>query len=99
MYESSSLASKLTPEEIDAWNMWVNKQHGIMPNQYHWTYDEGSTLIYPEHIQDLLTIDKMWNNKLKKEQQKAESKAKHDAKNPLKQQKSGFYNQTYRYNK
>lgn len=72
-----------------------------MPNQYHWTYDQGDTLLFPEHIQDLLVIDRMWNNKLKKEQQKAEAKAKHATNNPLKNQqqhsKGGFYNQTYKY--
>lgn len=72
-----------------------------MPNQYHWTYDQGDTLLFPEHIQDLLVIDRMWSNKMKKEQQKAEAKAKHaGANNPLKNQKGGtggFYNQTYKY--
>lgn len=70
-----------------------------MPNHYHWTYDQGDTLLYPEHIQDLLVIDRMWNNKMKKEQQKAEAKAKNKMNNPLKNQKSGggFYNQTYKY--
>lgn len=104
MYESSSVASKLTAEEIDAWNMWVNKQHGIMPNQYHWTYEEGSTMIYPEHIQDLLTIDKIWGNKIKYEQKKAEEKAKNKMNNPLSKQQQGaggigggFYGKTYRY--
>ena len=72
-----------------------------MPNQYHWTYEEGSTMLYPEHIQDLLVIDKMWNNKLEKARKDAEAKAKHQANNPLKQHQgnkgSGFYGQTYRY--
>lgn len=103
MYESPTMAAKLTPEVIDAWNMWVNKQHGIMPNQYHYLYDEGDTLIYPEHIADLLTIDRIWNNKIKKEQQKAKQKQN----NPLLNQQNkrglgsneggGFYNQTMKY--
>lgn len=54
--------------------MWVNKQHGIFPNQYHHFYDQGDTLIYPEHIADLLTIDKMYSIKIEKEQQKKEAK-------------------------
>jgi hypothetical protein len=108
IYESSTALLKLTPEIIEAWNMWINKQHGIMPNQYHYFYNQGDTIIYPEHIADLLTIDKMWNNKMKKEQQKEEAKQQNKNKNnPLllqqKQQQQnkggGFYGQTMRYSK
>jgi hypothetical protein len=103
MYESSKILLKLTPEVIDAWNMWMNKQHGIMPNQYHHFYDQGDTLIYPEHIADLITIDNIWNNKMKKEQQKAE--AKQNKNNPLKNQtkrglgnnEGGFYGKTIKF--
>ena len=45
-----------------------------MPNQYHYFYEQGDTLIYPEHIADLLTIDKMFKIRLEKEQQKKEAK-------------------------
>jgi hypothetical protein len=63
----------LIQSEIDALNMWVNKQHGIMPNQYHHFYDQGDTLIYPEHIADLLTIDKMYSIKIENEQKKKDA--------------------------
>jgi hypothetical protein len=85
--------------------MWVNKQHGILPNQYHHFYDQGDTLIYPEHIEDLITIDKMYQNRLKREQQKTE--AKHAAKKLQQHQQQGqqqqqqgspnFYGQKFRY--
>lgn len=68
--------------------MWVNKQHGIMPNQYHHFYENGDTMIYPEHIQDLIVIDRMYTNKLEKERKKQEGK--NSANNPLKQ--TGFSN-------
>lgn len=68
--------------------MWVNKQHGVMPNQYHHFYDNGDTLIYQEHIQDLIVIDKMFQNKLEKERKKQEGK--NQTNNPLKQ--TGFSN-------
>ena len=32
--------------------MCFYKQHGIMPNQYHYFYDQGDTIIYYEHITD-----------------------------------------------
>ena len=106
MYESPSKAKELTQAEIEAWNMWMYKQHGIMPNQYHYFYDQGDTLLYEEHIQDLLTIDKIWQNKVKRDQQKAEAKAKAKSHhNPLSGgggQKSsglggGFYGNTFKY--
>lgn len=82
--------------------MWYNKQHGIMPNQYHYFYEQGDTMIYPEHIHDLITIDTMWNSRLKRDQNKSEAKAKNELNNPLKQkqqqQMGGFYNKTYKYN-
>jgi hypothetical protein len=86
----------LTIDEVEAWNMWYNKQHGIMPNQYHHFYDQGDTLIYPEHIADLLTIDKMWDNKITNERKKAEAAQKAKEKNPFKKGE-GFYGQTYKY--
>ena len=108
MYESPKSALRLTSEVIEAWNMWINKHHGIMPNQYHHFYEQGNTLIYPEHIADLLTIDKMWNNKMKSEQHKAEQKSKS---NPLLQNamkkglghgnisntEGGFYGKTIKF--
>jgi hypothetical protein len=105
MYESQTTLLKLTPEIIDAWNMWINKQHGIMPNQYHYFYDQGDTLIYPEHIADLLTIEKIWNNKMKREQHKAEQKNNKNKagggvpSNNKGNEGRGFYGQTFKYNK
>lgn len=93
------LLEKIEPEVIEAWNMWIYKSHGIMPNQYHYAYEQGDTLIYPEHIQDLMTIDKIWANKLSKEQHRQKAKAPKN--NPLAKQKGGlgsFYGQTYKYN-
>lgn len=98
MYESPSKAKELTTEEIEAWNMWIYKQHGIMPNQYHHFYDQNETLLYEEHIQDLLTIDKMWINKLNYERNKTESAKKTKEKNLFGKGK-GFYGQTFKYNK
>lgn len=78
--------------------MWIYKQHGVLPNQYHHFYNQGETIIYPEHLQDLLTVDKMWNNKIKKEEhkEKAKQQLKQDN-NPLKNN-SNFYNKKYVYN-
>lgn len=103
MHESSKSLLKLTPEVIEVWNMWINKQYNIMPNQYHYFYDQGDTIIYPEHIADLITLDKIWNNKMKEEQHKAEAKQqKNNKNNPLFQQQQknkqgGFYGNTMRY--
>ena len=101
IYESSKVLLSVSVEVIEAWNMWVNKQYGIMPNQYHYFYEQGDTLIYPEHIADLITIDKMWNEKLKKDRQKEEQKQKSGNNNPLKSKNqggfSGFYGQTQRF--
>ena len=69
-----------------------------MPNQYHHFYGQNETLIYEEHIQDLLTIDKMWNNKLQYDRKKQESAQKAKEKNPFGKGK-GFYGQTYNYKK
>lgn len=54
--------------------MFINKENGILPNQYHWTYEQGDTLIYPEHIADLFVVGKMWSNRQKYRQSKDESK-------------------------
>jgi len=102
--ESETLASTLSMEEIEAWNMWIYKTHGILPTQYHHFYNQGDTMIYREHIQDILTIDKIWANKQEKENHKKASK--NPKNNPLAgQQKKqglgggGFYGQTFRYSK
>ena len=100
-----SSGKNLTPEEIEAFNMWLYKQNGIMPNQYHHFYQNGDTMIYPEHIADLTVIDKMWGQRLKRQQQKAESK--HPKNNPLAGQTkphiggkgAGFYGRKYTYHK
>lgn len=95
------MGAKLTIAEIEALNMWVTKQHGILPNQYHYSYEQGDTLIYPEHIADLLTIDKMMTNKINNDKQKQEATQKNKQKNPLgiKQGGEGFYGQTFKFNK
>ena len=98
MYESPSKAKELTQEEIEAWNMWIYKQHGVLPNQYHHFYEQGDTIIFQEHLQDLVTIDKMWTNKLTYERKKQESAQKAKEKNPFNKGK-GFYGQTYNYSK
>jgi hypothetical protein len=102
MYESKTALLKVEPEVIEAWNMFIYKQHGVMPNQWHHFYEQGDSIIYPEHIADLITVDNMWNKKLQKEREKEEQKQNN--KNPLKNNKgglgagSGFYGQTMRFN-
>ena len=105
------LASRLSDEDVEAWNMWINKNDGILPNQYHYFYEQGDTIIFPEHLADLKTIDKMWNNRIKYKQGEEERKAKTQA--FQEQMKSGqkvtttrnqggksdFYGKRYRYNK
>lgn len=100
------MAEKLTFEEIEALEMWSNKQHGIMPNQYHHTYEQGDTLIYPEHIADLKLIDKIVGNKLAADRRKEEQKLKHKqggSNNQLgsNQQLGGnnFYGNTFKFNR
>lgn len=73
-----------------------------MPNQYHHFYDQGDTLIYPEHIADLLTIDKMYNIRIEKEHQKKEAKkGVKDLNNNKSSNKgsgpSNFYGQKFMY--
>ena len=88
-------------EEVEAWNMWIYKTHGILPTQYHHFYEQNETLLYPEHIQDLLVIDTIWNNKMKMLQHKAEAKQRAKSHNPLSKGNTGglggFYGQTYKY--
>lgn len=99
------LSEKLTPEEIEAFNMWNYKQLGILPNHYHHSYENGDTLIYPEHIRDLMVIDKMIYNKheadRKKEAEEAARKQKNN-KNSLgaasKKGGAGFYGHTFKFN-
>jgi hypothetical protein len=81
----------LTIEEVEALNMYLYKQHGIMPNMYHYFYDHGETLIYPEHIADLITIDQMYHNRMEKERNKEKAKQEAKNNNPL---KKGFANNT-----
>lgn len=64
----------ITKEEIEAWTMFVNKQNGILPTQYHHFYEQGDTIIYNEHVEDLAVVAKMWDNKLKREQKEEEAK-------------------------
>lgn len=100
-----SSVTKVEDEVWEAFTMWVNKQHDILPNQYHYTYEHGDTLIYPEHIADLKTIETMVSNKRKKDAEKAEEERK------LKERRSnkgkglggtnkgghGFYGHTFRF--
>jgi len=106
-----SLADKLTPEESEALMMYNYKQHGILPNQYHYSYNDGDTIIFPEHVRDLVIIDKMMSNKIRKEQEKEEAKHNKNKNNPLKGDRglgagaagnsnkgAGFYGHTFRFN-
>lgn len=96
-----SLATKLTDEEIEALSMWTYKQHGILPHQYHHSYENGDTIIYPEHIRDLVVIDKMMSNKLIKEQREEQEKQKQKQKHKKSLGSvggSGFYGHTFRFN-
>ena len=79
--------------------MWHNKQNGIMPNQYHYTYQNGDTIIYPEHIADIATIDKMYTQRMKNEQQKAESKHASKEHRPTNPKGKGFYGRKFTYHK
>lgn len=81
----------LTSEEVEVLNMWIFKQQGILPYQYHHFYENGDTMIYPEHLHDLATIEQMYNNRLAKERHEEEGKraAKSPDTNPL---KKGFSN-------
>lgn len=103
VYGSNKALLSISNEVYEAWTMWANKQYGIMPNQYHHFYEQGDTLIYPEHIADLITIDKMWNEKQKKDKQKEEQKQQGVKNSPLAGKNKGgiggFYGQTMRYNK
>lgn len=91
--------------------MWINKSNGILPNQYHHFYEQGDTMLFPEHIADLYTIDKMWANRLKYKE--GEQKRKAETEKFKEQMKTGnqkyttrnqggksnFFGQKYRYNK
>jgi len=70
-----------------------------MPNQYHYFYGQNETLLYEEHIQDLLTIDRMWVNKQEYQRKKEESAKKAKEKNPFKKagDSGGFYGHTFKY--
>lgn len=95
------MAERLTFEEIEALEMWSNRQHGIMPNQYHHSYEQGDTMIYPEHIQDLKLIDKIVGNKHAADRRKEESKQAHkQGKNSIgsNQGGGGFYGNTFKFN-
>ena len=72
------LASKLTKEETEAYVMYMNWQSGIKPTEYHYFYDQGDTIMYQEHIEDIYTISKMFENrhKYREGQQKREAESK-----------------------
>lgn len=53
--------------------MFLNKENGILPNQYHWSYEQGDTIIYPEHIADLYVVGQMYLNRKKYRDSKDES--------------------------
>lgn len=100
-----SLLAKLTDEELEALTMWNYKQHDILPNMYHYSYNDGDTIIYLEHIRDLVIIDKMVSNKLRKDVEQERAREKQKQKNPLgassrgiAQKQSGFYGHTFRFN-
>ena len=98
-----SLIPKVEDEVWEAFNMWSNKQHDIFPNQYHHFYEQGDTLIFPEHIADIKTIDKMVSNKrlkdAEKERAEAERKSKKGKGQGLGSKASGgFYGHTFKFN-
>lgn len=104
-----SLVTKVEDEVWEAFTMWVNKQHDIFPNMYHHFYEQGETLIYPEHIADIKIIDKIVSNKRIKdaEKERAEAERKQNkGKGGLGGGKSavaggkgsGFYGHTFKFN-
>jgi len=95
-----SLAEKLSDQDLEDLEMWANKQHGILPNQYHYSYEQGDTLIFPEHIQSLKLLDKIVANKHEADRKKEEAKQKHKQNNPLAGGKGGgnFYGRTFKFN-
>jgi hypothetical protein len=104
------LASQLSEADIEAWNMYINKSNGIMPQNYHWSYEQGDTLIYQEHIADLNTIDRMFSNRQKyregKKRQDEETKALQQklraGQNTISKNKGGgsqFYGKKFVYKK
>ena len=96
-----SLVEKLSDQDLDALEMWSNKQHGIMPNQYHYTYNQGDTLIYPEHIADLRLLDRIINNKHEADRRKEAQKQQQKQNNPLSGSNNGggnFYGRTFKFN-
>ena len=96
---SPSYATKLSNEELEALEMWSNRQVGILPNQYHYSYEQGDTLIYPEHIRDIKIIDKIVDNKYKVQRQKDEEAAKRKQNlGNSKKGGSGFYGHTFKFN-
>lgn len=99
-----SIVTKLTEEESEALAMWNYKQHGIFPNQYHYSYNDGDTIIYPEHLRDIVIIDKIMTNKLLKEQKEEQERQKQKQKKSSlgtsggKTGGSGFYGHTFKFN-
>jgi hypothetical protein len=97
-----SLAEKLSDQDVEDLEMWSNKQHGVLPNQYHYAYEQGDTLIYPEHIKNIRLLDKIVTNKHEADRRKEEAKQQSKQNNPLKggSQKGGgsFYGHTFKFN-
>ena len=88
----------------------MNRQSDIFPNQYHYFYEQGDTLLYQEHIEDLYTISKMFENRRKyregKQKQEQEAKALQQkmnaGQNTTSRNKGGasqFYGKKYSYTK
>lgn len=103
-----SIVPKVEDEVWEAYDMWVNKQHDIFPNQYHHFYEQGETLIYPEHIADLRIIDKIVFNKRKKDAEKEREEQERKQRRSsgahrglgakgLPSKGAGFYGQTFKF--
>ena len=68
IYETSG--KELSFEEHEFLQLYVNHKQGFPPNSWHYFYEEGQTMLYNEHIEDIKTVEKMFYNKHKIENAK-----------------------------
>lgn len=71
--------------------MYINHKNGFPPNTWHEFYEDGQTMIYPEHIEDIKTLEKIYANKAKIDSAKKQGPTH----NPLKSGKTSLGGRFY----
>lgn len=96
VYETSGI--ELTETNLHAFQFWLKWKYGIKPNEWHYLYESTTEPLFEEHLQEIIVIEKMFQNRLKIEQSKSSGPKVNPIKEGRNKRGGGFYGKTIRPN-